>query len=131
MKTLMTIVMALSLSQAYGQASVPSQGTTPAANSTMPGTGSINNENQPTFGNRVRNTGTTTGSVRDSNTTTTTDSIGTTQSSTIRREVPTTPGTVTPSRTDGSGANCTDSSGRTFGSRDAGYNACINSIRPR
>lgn len=128
MKVLLTLVMILSLSQVYGQ-SMGAQGTAPATNSAMPGTiNSPNNNNKPNFGNKVPNTGTTTGDQRSN---TTTDTIGTTQSTTTRRVIPITPGRVTPPNTNSPGVNCVDRTGRNFGSGDMGYTACVNSMRTR
>lgn len=127
MKLLLTLTMVFSLSQAYGQM-IGAPATTPATNSTMPGTIN-NNTNQPTFGNRVPNTGTTTGVNRNTNPNM--DSVGTGQSSTTRTVLPNTPGTITPANSNATGVNCVDSSGRNYGSRDSGYTACVNSMRTR
>lgn len=134
MKILLTLALALSLSQAYGQ-SMGAQGTAPATNSRMPGTiNSPNNNNKPNFGNKVPDSGTTTGTQRSNtmnSTSTTTDTIGTTQSSTTRRVIPITPRRVTPANTNATGVNCVDRSGRNFGTGDAGYTGCVNSMRTR
>jgi hypothetical protein len=132
MKSLLTLVMALSLSQAYGQllgTPAPATGVPAAETSTMPG---MFNNNNPTM-NRPIDSATV---IRRSNTTisnpnTTTDMIGTSQSSTTRGVMPNAPGTITPPNLNTTGVNCVDSSGRTYGSGETGYTACVNSMRTR
>ncbi|MEA9357569.1 hypothetical protein SHI21_15175 [Bacteriovorax sp. PP10] len=131
MKTLLTLVMALSLSQAYGQMSgtpAPSTGVPAAGTSSMPGMLNNNNPNMNRPADRA------TGIRRSNtmnNTNTTTDTIGTSQSSTTRGVLPNTPGTITPPNLNATGVNCVDRSGRTYGNNDAGYTACVNSMRTR
>lgn len=133
MKTLLTLAMALSLTQAYGQMSgtpAPATGMPAAGTTTMPGTINNNtNANRPLI-NDTR-TGTQRTNTGINNTNTTTDTIGTSQSSTTRGVLPNTPGTITPANPNAAGVNCVDSSGRSYGNRDTGYTACVNSMRTR
>lgn len=139
MKTLLTLVMAFSLSQVYAQSVMSSGAATGSPGNVSPAGSGINSNpsiNQPTFGSDVPNRGTTTGTVRNNtinNTNTTTDAVGTSQSATTttRRVIPNTPGTVTPANTNATGVNCVDRSGRNYGSGDSGYTACVNSMRMR
>lgn len=103
MKTLLTLVVALSLSQAYAQIS-----RIPAPATGMPAAG----------------TSSTSGMM---NTNTTTDTVGTSQSSTTKKELSKRPGTMTPAK----GANCVDRSGKKFRSGDAGHTACVNSMKAK
>lgn len=131
MKALLTLVMALSLSQAYAQMTGASHavGTPAAGTSSTSGMMNTNqNDNRPANGmmnsNQRRNSGI-------NNTNTTTDTIGTSQSSTTRKVLPNTPGTITPPNSNAAGVNCVDRSGRNYGSNDSGYTACVNSMRMR
>lgn len=119
MKTLLSLVLAVTFSQTYAQSymssGAPSGGSAPGAVMTSP------NPSRPIFDTM-------------NNTKTTSDTVGTTQSSTTttikktkeRRVIP-----ITPANTNPSGANCVDRSGRSFRSGDSGYTGCINSMRMR
>ena len=141
MKTLLTLVLAVAFSQAYAESymssGAPGGAVGGGATTTSGAIMNSPNANQPTFGSEVPYKGTTTGTMRRNDTmnnvNTTSDTIGTTQSSTTtikktkeRRVIP-----ITPANTNSSGVNCVDRSGRSFGSGDSGYTACVNSMRMR
>lgn len=135
MKTLLTLVLALTFSQVYAQSSMSSgEGTGAASESATSGTimnsNTNTNKNEPIFGSEVPDRSTThkqgARTIR-SKTESTSDTVGRTQSSTSRtttkkRVIP-----ITPSKN--KAANCVDNMGRIFGTEDAGYTGCLNSMR--
>lgn len=134
MKTLLTLVLSLTLSQVYAQSSMSSaEGTGAASGSSTSGT-TMNSDtrdtDEPIFGSEVPNRNTTHGkgarTIRNK-TESASDTVGRTQSSTSRATSKKRVMPVTPSKN--KAANCVDNLGRIFGTEDAGYTGCMNSMK--